>query len=246
MKLSQPIVEMKNIHKWYGKVRALRGVSFEVYPGEILGLVGGNGAGKSTLVKILSGVISPNRGQIFFDGQEVNIKNVGEARKLGIETVHQHQAVIGDRTVYQNIFLGREPVKSLGPLQILDHEKMRKESTRITKKLGLDISSPEQEVRFCSGGERQGVAIARAMYFRAQLVILDEPTTALSPKGSKQVLNFASQLKDEGVAAIFVTHNLHEVYPISDRFVILERGEKIKDIAKNEITENELEDMLVT
>ncbi len=199
-----PLVKMEDIHKWYGKVHALKGMSFEVYPGEIVGLIGDNGAGKSTLIKILSGVLSKNRGKIHWKGEEVNISSVKEARKLGIETVYQDQAVIGCLSVAQNIFMGRQPVKAWGPVKVLDKDKMRREAEKLAKNLKLHIPSPDQEVRFCSGGEIQGVAISRAMYFKA------------------------------GMASIFVTHNLHHVYSVADRFVVLSRGEKVADFKKEE------------
>lgn len=236
---------MKDIHKFYGSNHALKGVDFEVKPKEVVGLVGDNGAGKSTLIKILTGVTSKSRGRIYWKGKEVNISSVEDARRLKIETVYQDQAVIGSMSVAQNIFLGRPPTNSIGPLKILDKKKMREKAREITGDLGLDISSADQEVRFCSGGEKQGVAISRAMNFEAELVILDEPTTALSVRGSRKVLDFVKQLKDEGVACIYISHNLHHVYPVSDRFVVLARGEKIEDIEKDRTSIEELEDLQV-
>lgn len=228
------LVKMEDIHKWYGKVHALKGVNFEIYPGEIVGLIGDNGAGKSTLVKILSGVLSKNRGKIYWKGEGVNISSVKEARKLGIETVYQDQAVIGCLSVAQNIFMGRQPVKSWGLVKVLDKDKMRREAEKLARDLKLHIPSPNQEIRFCSGGEIQGVAISRAMYFKASLVILDEPTTALAVSGVQKVLSFITRLKSEGIASIFVTHNLHHVYSVADKFVVLSRGEKVTDVKKEE------------
>ena len=234
------LVKMENIHKWYGKVQALKGVNFDIYPGEIVGLIGDNGAGKSTLIKILSGVLPKNKGKIYWEGEEVNISSVKEARKLGIETVYQDQAVIGCLSVAQNIFMGRQPVKTWGPIKVLDKDKMRREAKKLTKDLKLHISSPDQEVRFCSGGEVQGVAISRAMYFKAKLVILDEPTTALAVSGVQKVLSFITRLKDEGIASIFVTHNLHHVYSVADRFVVLSRGRKVADVKKKDTSIDDL------
>jgi len=229
-----PLVKMEDIHKWYGKVHALKGINFEIYPGEIVGLIGDNGAGKSTLIKILSGVLSKNRGKIYWKGEDVNVSSVKEARKLGIETVYQDQAVIGCLSVAQNIFMGRQPVKPWGPVKVLDKGKMRREAEKLARDLKLHIPSPNQEIRFCSGGEIQGVAISRAMYFKASLVILDEPTTALAVSGVQKVLSFITRLKNEGMASIFVTHNLHHVYSVADRFVVLSRGEKVTDVKKEE------------
>jgi len=238
-----PLIKVEDIYKWYGKVQALKGINLEIYPGEIVGLIGDNGAGKSALIKILSGVLSKNRGKIYWKGEGVNIFSVKEARNLGIETVYQDQAVIGCLSVAQNIFMGRQPVKSWGPIKILDKNKMRKESEELAKDLKLHIPSLDQEVRFCSGGERQGVAISRAMYFKAKLVILDEPTTALAVSGVNKVLNFITRLKEEKIASIFVTHNLHHVYPVADRFVVLSRGEKVADVKKEETSIQDLENL---
>jgi len=238
-----PLIKIQGIYKWYGKIQALKGINLEVYPGEIVGLIGDNGAGKSTLIKILSGVLSKNRGKIYWNGEETNISSVKEARNLGIDLVYQDQAVIGCLSVAQNIFMGRQPIKSWGPIQILDKSKMREEAERLAKNLKLHISSADQEVRFCSGGERQGVAISRAMYFKAKLVILDEPTTALAISGVNKVLNFIAKLKKEKIASIFVTHNLHHVYPVADRFVVLSRGEKVADVKKEETSVQDLENL---
>jgi simple sugar transport system ATP-binding protein len=236
-----PIIEMKHIHKWFGTVHAVDDVSLSLNPKEIIGLVGDNGAGKSTLIEILSGVLQPSTGDIFFKGEKITIPNVNAAREFGIETVHQSQAVAQDRTVAQNIFLGREMLKSFGPIRVLDKQGMRKVSRELTENLGLNIPSPDHEVRFCSGGERQGVAIARAMYFKAQVVILDEPTTALSIRGRDKVLALAKRLRDEGISVIFITHNIHHVYPIADKFVIMSRGRVIREVKREETSLEEIE-----
>jgi len=204
---------MENIHKFYGSVHALKGVDFEVGINEIVGLVGDNGAGKSTLVEIIAGSIPKSSGKIFVKGKEVEITSVKAARELGIEMVYQDQAVVETMSVAKNIFLGRELLKP-GLIKLLDMGGMKKEAERITKSLGLNIASPDQEVRFCSGGERQGVAISRAMYFKAELVILDEPTAALSIVGVQRVLEFIRQLKDSGASVILISHNLYHVYPL--------------------------------
>jgi simple sugar transport system ATP-binding protein len=191
-------LKMENIHKFYGSVHALKGVDFEVgsneivglvgdKSNEIVGLVGDNGAGKSTLVGLIAGSLSKSEGKIFVKGKETDIPSVKSARDLGIETVYQDQAVVETLSVAKNIFLGRELLRP-GLFKLLDMKKMEKEAEESTKSLGLDIASPDQEVRFCSGGERQGVAISRAMYFKAELVILDEPTAALSVVGVRKVL----------------------------------------------------------
>lgn len=239
----EPILRMENIHKWYGSVHALKGVDFNVYPGEAVGLVGDNGAGKSTLIEIITGVHDRSEGDVYWKGEPVKIGSVDEARNLNIETVFQDQAVVEDRTVAQNVFLGRELTTGIGPIKLLDKQRMREEAGEITRDLGLNISSPDQEVRFCSGGEKQGVAIARAMYFDAELVILDEPTTALAVSGVRKVLDFVEQLKAAGTAVVFISHNLPHAYEICDRFVVFSRGEKVADVLQTETTVEELENM---
>lgn len=239
----EPILRMEDIHKWYGSVHALKGVDLHVYPGEILGLLGDNGAGKSTLIEMIAGVHEPTEGDVFWKGERTEITSVRDARGLNIETVFQDQAVVEDRSVAQNVFLGRELTTGVGPIQFLDKERMREEAEEVTRSLGLDIASPEQEVRFCSGGEKQGVAIARAMYFDAELVIMDEPTTALAISGVRKVLDFIEQLKKSGTAVIFISHNLPHAYEICDRFTVFSRGEKVDDVTKEETDIDELENM---
>ena len=245
MRMKTPFLRMENIHKFYGSVHALKGVDFEVQSNEIVGLIGDNGAGKSTLVGIIAGSIPKSSGRIFVKGKEVNITSVKAARDLGIEMVYQDQAVVETLSVAKNIFLSRELLKP-GLIKLLDMERMRDEAERITKSLGLNIPSPDQEVRFCSGGERQGVAIARAMYFKAELVILDEPTAALSITGAQKVLEFVRHLKESGVSVIFISHNLHHIYPIADRIVVLSKGQKVADIRKDETSIEELEQIQIS
>lgn len=241
---NEPFLRMENIHKFYGSVHALKGVDFEVQSNEIVGLIGDNGAGKSTLVEIIAGSIPKSKGKIFVKGKEVDISSVKAARDLGIEMVYQDQAVVETLSVAKNVFLGRELLRS-GLIKLLDAGRMRCEAERITSSLGLNISSPDQEVRFCSGGERQGVAIARAMYFKAELVILDEPTAALSIVGVQKVLEFIRQLKESGASCIFISHNLYHVYPIADRIVVLSKGQKVADMRKDETSIEELEQIQI-
>ncbi|MDH5442872.1 MAG: ATP-binding cassette domain-containing protein [Hadesarchaea archaeon] len=243
--MTSALVEMKNIHKWFGKVHALMGVDFSVNPSEIVGLVGDNGAGKSTLIKILTGVLSLDEGEIHFNGKKIRFSSPREARNNGIETIYQEQALADDLSVTRNLFMGKELQKSIGPIKLLDHKKMKKESEKILSGLGLSISSMDQETRFCSGGERQGVAIARAMYFKAKLVILDEPTRALGVAGVRRVLELVKELKSRGIASIFITHNLHHVYPIADRFVVLVRGKKVGDSLKKDTSINKLTTLMI-
>lgn len=236
-----PVVEMKGIHKWYEDVHALRGVDFEIYPSEVVGLIGDNGAGKSTLVNILAGIISASKGKILWKGEEVRPSSAKEARDLGIETVFQKEAMVDSLSVAKNIFLGREITKHT-PYD-MDMEKMNEETEKLMEGLGLEVSSPEQEARFCSGGERQGIVVARAVYFEADVIILDEPTQGLSISATEKVRNYMKDARDQGVGVVFITHNLREVYPVADRLVFLSRGEKKLDIEKEEYTMDEVIDL---
>lgn len=237
---NEPIIRMEDIQKWYGEVHALKGVDFSIYPSQAVGLIGDNGAGKSTLIKILAGLIKANDGKIFHRGKEVQIDSVEKARELGIETVFQEQAIVDPLSVSRNIFLGRELTKSIGVGEIVDEDKMKEETEKLLSRLNLEISSPEQEAQFCSGGERQGVAIARAMHFDADILILDEPTRALSVSGIEKVQDYVRHVKDEGTGVVYITHDLNRVFPIADRFVFLSRGEKEKDVDKQSSSLEEL------
>ena len=233
---------MVNIGKWFGKVHALEGIDFEVRCSEVVGLVGDNGAGKSTLIKVLSGYHMADRGKIYFEGKEVNIVSSLHARKLGIETVYQEQALAPNLSISRNIFMGREPVRSLG---FMDKKSMDRESMEALESIGLHLRSPDALITMLSGGERQGVAIARALHFKAKLVILDEPTIALSVREAQQVLEFIRQLKGEGISVIFITHNLYHVFPSADRFVVLTRGEKTADLQKKDTSIDDLFELIV-
>jgi len=242
---NQPLLRMENIHKWYGKVHALKGVDIEVNAGEVVAIVGDNGAGKSTLIKILVGLIPKNEGEIYWKGKQVEINSIKDSRKLGIEAVYQDQAVVDCLSVSKNVFMGREITKKFGPLKFIDLKKMKYETENLTSKLGLNIASVDQEVRFCSGGERQGVAITRAMHFKANMTILDEPVTALSLKGVNQVLEFVKQLRESGIGVILITHNVGHDYSVADRFIFFSKGEKVADLRKESVTLNDIEDMLL-
>lgn len=240
-----PLIEMRKINKWFGSVHALIDVDFKIYEGEIVGLVGDNGAGKSTLIKILSGVLKADEGEIYYKGQKVEINSVKDSRKLGIETAFQEQALIDYLSVGENIFATREPVKSLLKFfRIIDYKRIFEDTKQELKKLGLNIA-PMKEAGFCSGGEKQGIIIARNMRFRSKLVILDEPTRALSIAGVITVHEYIKQLKKEGIACIYITHDLHHVYPIADRIVMLNRGRKVLDVDKSKVTLEQIEKMIL-
>jgi len=240
MQSKEPLLRIENIHKFFQGVHALKGISLEIYPGEIIGLVGDNGAGKSTLIKIISGLIKPDRGKIFFKGKEVKFSSVKDAVKLGIITVFQDSSLVDYLTVTENLFMNNEITNRFG---ILDKKAMKKIAKELLRKLNLNVS-PDQEVRFCSGGERQGIITARAMYFKSSLTLLDEPTRALSIAGVQRVLEFIKRLKKEGVAVVYVSHSIEHVYGVADRIVILSRGEKILDVPKGELSFEELKKIL--
>ncbi|RME84229.1 MAG: sugar ABC transporter ATP-binding protein [Caldilineae bacterium] len=239
---AQPLLQMRGIHKWFGRVHALRGVDFDIDRHEIVGLCGDNGAGKSTLIKVISGYHRAEQGQMFFEGQEVRFSSPREARALGIETVYQDQALAPHLSVARNIFMGREPTMALG---LMDQKLMNDQSMQALANIGLHLRSPNVMISNLSGGQRQGVAIARAIHFKAKLVILDEPTIALAVKEVREVLDFVRRLKSEGVAVIFITHTLHHIFDVADRIVVLAHGEKIADIPTRETTVDELSDIIV-
>jgi len=240
--MGETLVEMKNIYKKFGEVYALKGVDFVIKRNEIVGLVGDNGAGKSTLIKILSGIYLADKGEIYFKGRRVHINSPKDAMKLGIETIHQDQALVNEMSVARNIFMGRELTKTL---HLLDKKKMREKSMEILTDIGLHLKSPDINVKSLSGGERQGIAIARAMHFNAKILVMDEPTTALSIREAQKILQFIKQLRNSGVSCVFITHNLHHVYPVADRFTILSHGRKINDIMKKDTSIEKLEQLIM-
>lgn len=236
------LLRCKNIHKYFGKVHALEGVDFDVDRPEVVGLVGDNGAGKSTLIKCICGIYSPTKGQIYFKGNKVDFSSPQESMQAGIESIQQDQALVEDMDVKRNFFLGREPKNSLG---LLDVGRMRKESMKGIKRMGLEIRSPDVKVKEFSGGQRQGTAIARALHFSFDLIILDEPTNNLSIKESKKVYGFVRRLKKKNLSAILISHAIQEVYPVSDRIVVLERGKKIMDQDKEKVEMEEVEKAII-
>jgi simple sugar transport system ATP-binding protein len=244
--MTPPLLKMEKIHKWFERVHALKGVDLEANQGEVVALIGDNGAGKSTLMHILVGFIKPSEGNVYIDGKRADVHSPSEARELGIEMVYQDTATISEMSVMENIFLDRELTKSFGPINILDKRKMREETVELTKNLGLNIGTPDQQAKFCSGGERQGIAISRAMYFNAKIVILDEPTAALSLKGTERVIQFIRELKKRGIVVVLVMHDVNLVYDIADRFIVLSLGQKIVDIEKEKTTLEELRKVLIS
>ena len=209
--------------------------------GEVIGLIGDNGAGKSTLIKIICGVHKLDKGSVHFEGNQVSIDNPKAAMKLGIETIHQYSTMFQEMSIARNVFIGREPKKfGLNFLGLLDEKTMDHESMKAIKDVGLDLRSPHIPVKELSGGERQGVAIARSMFFKSKMLILDEPTNHLSVKETLKVLEYIQSLKNLGIGSIFISHNLYHVHEVSDRIVGMARGEKVCDLNKDETTVNDL------
>ncbi len=239
---SDILLKMEGIHKWFGKVHALKGVDFEVNKGEVVGLVGDNGAGKSTLIKVISGYHRANEGRIFWAGEEVKLSSPKDSRELGVETLYQEQALAPHLSIARNIFMGREPSAALG---FMDKKTMNTESMDALASIGLHLRSPDVMVSTLSGGERQGVAIARAIHFEAKLVILDEPTIALSVKEVQEVLDFVQELKEKGIAVIFITHNLYHVYSVADRIVVIAHGQELANMQTKDTTVDDISMIIV-
>jgi len=228
--MNAPLLECVNVHKWYSGVHALKGVSLSMQIGESIGLVGDNGAGKSTLIKILSGVHRPDRGAVSLDGRRVSIRSPKHAMNLGIETIYQDNSMVPTMSIARNVFLGREPLRwSLFGIGVMDHRAMRSESSAAIADVELELRSPDALVGELSGGQRQGVAIARAMHFKSKLLVLDEPTNHLSVKETNKVIGFIRGLSRQGVAGIFVSHNIQHVFQCCDRIVVMARGEIVFD-----------------
>ena len=243
---SQSMIRCEKLNKWYGGIHALIDVSVDIKKGESVGLVGDNGAGKSTFIKILSGVHKQDSGSFYFDGKLTHIKNAKDSMRLGIETIYQDSALAPTLSIARNLFVGREPTNyNIGSFGLMDRAKMATEALEAIKKVELDLRSAEDLVETLSGGERQGVVIARALYFRTKVLIMDEPTNHLSVKETAKVLNWIEKLKSEGTTCIFITHNLHHVYPVSDRLIVFARGEKIADVQKKDTSINDLTKMII-
>jgi simple sugar transport system ATP-binding protein len=241
---TQHLLELENISKYYGNVIALRGVSTYVNAGEVTCVLGDNGAGKSSLIKILAGVHQPSEGMIRMNGEEVNFDSPRRALAAGIATVYQDLAMVPLMSIWRNFFLGAEPTKRLGPLQWIDEERARSIAKSELAKMGIDIRDTDQPVGTMSGGERQSVAIARAGYFGARVLILDEPTSALGVKQSGVVLRRVVEARNRGLAVILITHNPSHAYPVGNRFLILDRGHSMGSFAKEDITLPELTQMM--
>jgi len=240
------LVETKNITKRFGGLTAVNNVSFGVQAGEIVAVLGDNGAGKSTLIKMISGVHQPDGGQIFVQGKEVEIHSPMDALSMGIETIYQDLALAENMNVYSNIFLGREKTKKvLGLFNVMDSQYMFDESQGVLDKLNIQIPSLRNNVRTLSGGQRQAVAISRSIYWNANFLIMDEPTAALGVAQQKQVLDLVKSLKDHGLGIIIISHQMHDVFAVADRIIVMRRDEKVGDLKKMETNPDEVVNLIV-
>jgi len=239
-----PIVEMRNIEKHFGNIIALAGVSFDVKPGECHCLLGDNGAGKSTFIKTMSGVHKPTKGEIFFEGQEMNFSSPRDAMEAGIATVFQDLAMIPLMSVTRNFFMGREPTKGSGPFKRMDVDKMNAITMEKMRTMGINLRAPDQAVGTLSGGERQTVAIARAVHFGAKILILDEPTSALGVRQTSNVLATIDKVRNQGIGVVFISHNVRHALAVGDRFTVLNRGKTLGTATRGEITPEQLQDMM--
>jgi len=241
---AETIVELRDIHKSYGLKTALAGLDLSIRKNEVLGLLGDNGAGKSTLIKILSGIVAADRGQILVDGKITAITSRQDSQKIGIETIYQDVALVPAMSIMRNMFLGREITNKLG---FLNQKKMHEVTMEVLKN-AVHISGIESsgiEVRNLSGGQAQAVAIARAVYFKSRILLLDEPTSALSVRETEWVLDYVRKLKTEGTASVLVTHNLYHAFQVCDRFIVISHGRKSLEIRREDTTIEELTEHVI-
>ena len=242
---SEPILTVENVSKRFGGTQASSNLSLEVHEGEVLALAGDNGAGKSTLIKMIAGVHPPDTGEIRFRGKTITHRTPQEVRDLGIETIYQDLALADNLDVGVNIFLGRERMKSVLGLPVLDRKFMREESKGALKHLGIELNDLRMPVRNLSGGQRQAIAISRAVYWQAKLIIMDEPTAALGVPEQREVKSLIKRLQAEGVAIIFISHNLSDIFEVSDRILVLERGRKAGERLIGQTDEDEVVGMMM-
>ncbi len=220
------LLEVKDVHKRFGGTNAVSGVSFALQEGEVLALAGDNGAGKSTLIKMISGVHQPDSGAVIYKGRSVGGRTPQEVRELGIETIYQDLALADNLDIGVNLFLGREKMTRFLGIPVLDRKMMRAEAKKALYDLGIVVDEMNRPVRDLSGGQRQAIAISRAVYWQAKVLIMDEPTAALGVPEQREVIDLIHRLKDQGVGIIFISHNLGDIFKVSDRIVVLERGRK--------------------
>lgn len=241
----EELLLMRNVYKSFGKIEVLKGINFTVGWNEIVGLCGDNGAGKSTLIKLITGVHRPTSGDIYYKGKKITIHSVKESRSLGIETVYQERALADQQTLWRNMFAGREITNRLGFLKVKEQKKQTEMLLREHMGFTSQAITTDSVVLSLSGGEKQGIAIGRALYFNADLIILDEPTMGLSLAETKRVLDFVRDIKKRGKSAIFISHNIFFVYPVADRFVIFDRGRVAGDFLKKNVSQDKLVEKMV-
>jgi simple sugar transport system ATP-binding protein len=242
--MAQAIIDMKNIEKHFGSVIALAGVSVDVFAGECHCLLGDNGAGKSTFIKTMSGVHKPSAGEILFEGKHMDFDSPRDSIDAGIATVYQDLAMIPLMSVARNFFMGNEPTKKVFGVNFFDHEKANDVTMTEMKGMGINLRSPDQAVGTLSGGERQTVAIARAVHFGAKVLILDEPTSALGVRQTANVLSTIDRVRSQGIGVVFITHNVRHAMAVGDRFSVLNRGKTLGTAKRGDITPEELQDLM--
>jgi simple sugar transport system ATP-binding protein len=238
------LIEMRDIIKRFGTVEALKGVSFTLDKGEVHCLLGDNGAGKSTFIRIMSGFHRPTVGEMWMEGERMNFTSPSDALNRGIATVYQDLGLIPLMSVTRNFFLGRELVSNFGPLKVLKQTEADKITHDQMLKIGIEVPDPSQPVGTMSGGQRQSLAIARAVYFGAKVLILDEPTSALGVAQTSMVISYIEQLRDRGIGLVFITHNVRHAVAVGDRFTVLSQGRTLGTFAKGEIDSSELQDLM--
>ncbi|MEQ9814324.1 MAG: ATP-binding cassette domain-containing protein [Azospirillaceae bacterium] len=242
--MAAPLIELRDIEKHFGPVIALAGVSLSIEAGEVHCLLGDNGAGKSTFIKTMSGVHKPTRGEILVEGRKVAFESPRDAMAAGIATVYQDLAMIPLMSVTRNFWMGREPTRRFGPINLIDFKRANRVTLEQMAEMGISLRSPDQAVGTLSGGERQTVAISRAVYFGAKVLILDEPTSALGVRQTSNVLATVDRVRKSGIGVVFITHNVRHAMAVGDRFTVLNRGQTLGTAARGEITHEELQDLM--
>ncbi len=241
----EPVFELRSISHSYGRNKVIFDVNLSVWPGEVVALVGDNGAGKSTLLKIFAGYQQPTSGTLRFMGKDVLFGTPADARAIGIEAVYQDLAIVDQLSLWRNFFLGKEIVRQVGPLRFLRRQQMRREAQEAISELGLTrVRSADGVVATLSGGERQSVAITRAMHFGAKLLLLDEPTAALSVRETRNVLGSIARARNHGIGVLYIDHNMSHVLPVADRIVLLEHGRVVRVIDRGEVGVEELQELI--
>jgi len=228
--MAEAMLEVRGLTKRFGGLTAVDRMDLQVYPGEVVGLLGDNGAGKSTLIKMISGVYHPDEGQILFQGKEVRLASPADALQLGIETLYQDLALAENLDVFSNIFMGREKTKRfLGLIPVLDHQTMHDESKKVLDRLEIEIPSLRNLIKTLSGGQRQAVAIGRSIYWNAKLLIMDEPTAALGVAEQRKVLDLVRLLRSQNIPIIVISHQMYDIFSVTDRLVVMRRGKKVAE-----------------